>query len=66
VAFKVPSDEVDRSPDSPFFSHWDPLTKTFTLQLPFRSKADAAAGAAAKLATGAGGHRPQLQHDVRR
>ena len=64
MAFKLPSDEIDRDPKA-FFSHWDPVTKVFTLQLAFRSKAQTAEINAARLASGAS-HKPQLYHDVRR
>ncbi|KAJ1418037.1 Zinc finger C2H2 superfamily [Sesbania bispinosa] len=37
VAFKVPSTEIDKSTPK-FFSHWDPDSKMFTLQLYFKSK----------------------------
>lgn len=37
VAFKVPSTEIDKS-TSKFFSHWDPDSKMFTLQLYFKAK----------------------------
>eukprot|EP00262_Sarcandra_glabra_P003589 TRINITY_DN1432_c1_g1_i1.p1 TRINITY_DN1432_c1_g1~~TRINITY_DN1432_c1_g1_i1.p1 ORF type:complete len:352 (-),score=48.28 TRINITY_DN1432_c1_g1_i1:203-1258(-) len=37
IAFKVPSTEVDKSTPK-FFSHWDPDSKMFTLQLYFKTK----------------------------
>ncbi|KAL8516740.1 hypothetical protein ACS0TY_015124 [Phlomoides rotata] len=37
VAFKVPSTEIDKSTPK-FFSHWDPDSKMFTLQLYFKTK----------------------------
>eukprot|EP00252_Welwitschia_mirabilis_P027209 TRINITY_DN9273_c0_g1_i1.p1 TRINITY_DN9273_c0_g1~~TRINITY_DN9273_c0_g1_i1.p1 ORF type:complete len:310 (-),score=69.93 TRINITY_DN9273_c0_g1_i1:345-1274(-) len=37
IAFKVPSTEIDKSTNR-FFSHWDPDTKMFTLQLYFKAK----------------------------
>ncbi|XP_015870980.2 uncharacterized protein LOC107408128 [Ziziphus jujuba] len=37
IAFKVPSTEIDKSTPK-FFSHWDPDSKMFTLQLYFKSK----------------------------
>ncbi|KAL4196138.1 hypothetical protein AMTRI_Chr04g244520 [Amborella trichopoda] len=37
IAFKVPSTEIDKSTPK-FFSHWDPDTKMFTLQLYFKTK----------------------------
>ncbi|KAK6943893.1 SF3A2 domain [Dillenia turbinata] len=37
IAFKVPSTEIDKSTPK-FFSHWDPDTKMFTLQLYFKAK----------------------------
>uniref|UniRef100_A0A7C9ENF5 Matrin-type domain-containing protein n=1 Tax=Opuntia streptacantha TaxID=393608 RepID=A0A7C9ENF5_OPUST len=37
IAFKVPSTEIDKS-TSKFFSHWDPDSKMFTLQLYFKAK----------------------------
>ncbi|CAK9134018.1 unnamed protein product [Ilex paraguariensis] len=37
ISFKVPSTEIDKS-TSKFFSHWDPDSKMFTLQLYFKSK----------------------------
>lgn len=64
IAFKIPSDEVDRDPRA-FFSHWDPVTKTFTLQVAFRSRAQAAAEQERRLASSAS-HKPTLFHDVRR
>lgn len=37
IAFKVPSTEIDKSTPK-FFSHWDPDSKMFTLQLYFKAK----------------------------
>ncbi|KAI5676743.1 hypothetical protein M9H77_07693 [Catharanthus roseus] len=37
IAFKVPSTEIDKSTPK-FFSHWDPDSKMFTLQLYFKVK----------------------------
>ncbi|KAG8374200.1 hypothetical protein BUALT_Bualt11G0106300 [Buddleja alternifolia] len=37
IAFKVPSIEIDKSTPK-FFSHWDPDSKMFTLQLYFKTK----------------------------
>ncbi|KAJ8622777.1 hypothetical protein MRB53_031306 [Persea americana] len=37
IAFKVPSTEIDKSTPK-FFSHWDPDSKMFTLQLYFKTK----------------------------
>ncbi|XP_057535064.1 uncharacterized protein LOC130813279 [Amaranthus tricolor] len=37
ISFKVPSTEIDKS-TSKFFSHWDPDSKMFTLQLYFKPK----------------------------
>ncbi|KAI5561071.1 hypothetical protein POPTR_016G097600v4 [Populus trichocarpa] len=37
IAFKVPSTEIDKSTPK-FFSHWDPDSKMFTLQLYFKLK----------------------------
>ncbi|WOH06119.1 hypothetical protein DCAR_0625542 [Daucus carota subsp. sativus] len=37
IAFKVPSTEIDKSTPK-FFSHWDPDSKMFTLQLYFKIK----------------------------
>ncbi|XP_041027693.1 splicing factor 3A subunit 2 [Juglans microcarpa x Juglans regia] len=37
IAFKVPSTEIDKTPPK-FFTHWDPDSKMFTLQLYFKSK----------------------------
>ncbi|XP_054801370.1 uncharacterized protein LOC129305328 isoform X2 [Prosopis cineraria] len=37
IAFKVPSTEIDKSTPK-FFSHWDPDSKMFTLQLYFKPK----------------------------
>ncbi|CAB4287333.1 unnamed protein product [Prunus armeniaca] len=37
IAFKVPSTEIDKTPEK-FFSHWDPDSKMFTLQLYFKTK----------------------------
>nr|GME12790.1 splicing factor 3A subunit 2 [Ipomoea batatas]GME12793.1 splicing factor 3A subunit 2 [Ipomoea batatas] len=37
ISFKVPSTEIDKATPK-FFSHWDPDTKMFTLQLHFKSK----------------------------
>ncbi|CAI5462615.1 unnamed protein product [Closterium sp. Yama58-4] len=37
IAFKIPSTEIDKTP-SKFFSHWNPDTKTFTLQLYFKPR----------------------------
>ncbi|KAM7262698.1 hypothetical protein ACFE04_000381 [Oxalis oulophora] len=37
IAFKVPSIEIDKATPK-FFSHWDPDSKMFTLQLYFKSK----------------------------
>ncbi|KAG6430518.1 hypothetical protein SASPL_108588 [Salvia splendens] len=37
IAFKVPSIEIDKSTPK-FFSHWDPDSKMFTLQLYFKIK----------------------------
>ncbi|KAL5546059.1 hypothetical protein UlMin_005746 [Ulmus minor] len=37
IAFKVPSTEIDKSTPN-FFSHWDPDSKMFTLQLYFKTK----------------------------
>ncbi|GAA0141105.1 hypothetical protein Leryth_000921 [Lithospermum erythrorhizon] len=37
IAFKVPSIEIDKSTPK-FFSHWDPDSKMFTLQLYFKPK----------------------------
>lgn len=37
IAFQVPSTEIDKS-SSKFFSHWDPDSKMFTLQLYFKVK----------------------------
>lgn len=37
ISFKVPSTEIDKS-TSKFFSHWDPDSKMFTLQLYFKAK----------------------------
>lgn len=37
IGFKVPSTEIDKSTPK-FFSHWDPDSKMFTLQLYFKSK----------------------------
>ncbi|KAK4272818.1 hypothetical protein QN277_021321 [Acacia crassicarpa] len=37
IAFKVPSTEIDKTTPK-FFSHWDPDTKMFTLQLYFKPK----------------------------
>ena len=48
IAFKVPSDEVERDPRATF-SHWEPLTRTYTMQLTFRSKEQAAAEAQRRL-----------------
>lgn len=37
ISFKVPSTEIDKSTPK-FFSHWDPDSKMFTLQLYFKTK----------------------------
>ncbi|XP_023882842.2 uncharacterized protein LOC111995165 [Quercus suber] len=37
IAFKVPSTEIDKTPPK-FFTHWDPDSKMFTLQLYFKTK----------------------------
>ncbi|KAJ4822665.1 hypothetical protein Tsubulata_039462 [Turnera subulata] len=37
ISFKVPSTEIDKSTPK-FFSHWDPDSKMFTLQLYFKPK----------------------------
>ncbi|XP_051131593.1 uncharacterized protein LOC127251775 [Andrographis paniculata] len=37
ISFKVPSTEIDKSTPK-FFSHWDPDSKMFTLQLYFKAK----------------------------
>ncbi|XP_010543003.1 PREDICTED: splicing factor 3A subunit 2 [Tarenaya hassleriana] len=37
IAFKVPSTEIDKSTPK-FFSHWDPDSKMFTLQVYFKPK----------------------------
>eukprot|EP00850_Spirogloea_muscicola_P016957 SM000141S00901 [mRNA] locus=s141:251255:253959:+ [translate_table: standard] len=37
VAFKVPSTEIDKAP-AKFFTHWDPDSRMFTLQLYFKPK----------------------------
>lgn len=37
IGFKVPSTEIDKSTPK-FFSHWDPDSKMFTLQLYFKTK----------------------------
>lgn len=37
IAFKVPSTEIDKVSNK-FFTHWDPDTKMFTLQLYFKPK----------------------------
>ncbi|KAL5718153.1 Splicing factor 3A subunit 2 [Ranunculus cassubicifolius] len=37
IAFKVPSTEIDKTTPK-FFSHWDPDSKMFTLQLYFKRK----------------------------
>ncbi|CAI7743261.1 unnamed protein product [Closterium sp. NIES-54] len=37
ISFKIPSTEIDKTP-SKFFSHWNPDTKTFTLQLYFKPR----------------------------
>ncbi|KAA3455171.1 splicing factor 3A subunit 2-like [Gossypium australe] len=37
IAFKVPSTEIDKSTPK-FFSHWDPDSKMFTLQVYFKTK----------------------------
>ncbi|KAJ7976732.1 Splicing factor 3A subunit 2 [Quillaja saponaria] len=37
ISFKVPSTEIDKSTPN-FFSHWDPDSKMFTLQLYFKTK----------------------------
>ncbi|CAA0830336.1 hydroxyproline-rich glycoprotein family protein [Striga hermonthica] len=37
IAFKVPSTEIDKSTPK-FFTHWDPDSKMFTLQLYFKTK----------------------------
>ncbi|CAM6103931.1 unnamed protein product [Calypogeia fissa] len=37
IAFKVPSTEIDKVPHK-FFTHWDPDSKMFTLQLHFKPK----------------------------
>ncbi|CAI9783150.1 unnamed protein product [Fraxinus pennsylvanica] len=37
IAFQVPSTEIDKSTPK-FFSHWDPDSKMFTLQLYFKTK----------------------------
>ncbi|XP_024023004.1 splicing factor 3A subunit 2 [Morus notabilis] len=37
IGFKVPSTEIDKSTQN-FFTHWDPDSKMFTLQLYFKSK----------------------------
>lgn len=37
ISFKVPSTEIDKSTPK-FFSHWDPDSKMFTLQLYFKLK----------------------------
>lgn len=37
IAFKVPSSEIDKSTPK-FFSHWDPDSKMFTLQVYFKVK----------------------------
>jgi len=54
IAFKVPALEVDRDP-SRFFTHWDAATKTFTLQLHFRT----AGGATGATGGGGGGGGPR-------
>lgn len=52
IAFKVPSIEIDKS-TAKFFSHWDPDTKMFTLQLYFKVKPmEANKGAAPATTTG--------------
>lgn len=53
IAFKVPSTEIDKSTPK-FFSHWDPDSKMFTLQLYFKSKpAEGSKPQAAPAANGA-------------
>ncbi|GLJ05430.1 hypothetical protein SUGI_0018110 [Cryptomeria japonica] len=53
IAFKVPSTEIDKA-TSKFFSHWDPDTKMFTLQLYFKVKTmEANKGAAPSSTNGA-------------
>ncbi|XP_059436647.1 uncharacterized protein LOC132169669 [Corylus avellana] len=37
IAFKVPSTEIDKTPPK-FFTHWNPASKMFTLQLYFKIK----------------------------
>ncbi|CAI0469376.1 unnamed protein product [Linum tenue] len=63
VAFKVPSTEIDKSTPK-FFSHWDPDSKMFTLQLYFKTKPPEtnkppAAGAATANGTSAPGVPPR-------
>lgn len=36
IGFKIPSWEIDRDP-SRFFTQWNATTKTFTIQLHFKS-----------------------------
>lgn len=36
IGFKIPSWEIDRDP-SRFFTQWNAATKTFTIQLHFKS-----------------------------
>ncbi|XP_076913999.1 uncharacterized protein LOC143572835 [Bidens hawaiensis] len=60
IAFKVPSTEIDKSTPK-FFSHWDPDSKMFTLQLYFKVKppeANKPASAAATNGTSAPGVPP--------
>ncbi|KAG6544881.1 hypothetical protein Mapa_013571 [Marchantia paleacea] len=37
IAFKIPSTEIDKVPNK-FFTHWDPDSKMFTLQLHFKPR----------------------------
>ncbi|KAG8647176.1 hypothetical protein MANES_09G064318v8 [Manihot esculenta] len=61
IAFKVPSTEIDKSTPK-FFSHWDPDSKMFTLQLYFKTKppeANKPQSAPAANGTGAPGVPPR-------
>ncbi|KAG9160481.1 hypothetical protein Leryth_008874 [Lithospermum erythrorhizon] len=51
IAFKVPSIEIDKSTPK-FFSHWDPDSKMFTLQLYFKPKPPEAKGQPSPAANG--------------
>ncbi|XP_024396905.1 uncharacterized protein [Physcomitrium patens] len=52
IAFKVPSTEIDKVSNK-FFTHWDPDTKMFTLQLYFKPRPADQKGAPALGANGA-------------